>query len=163
MDRSHVLNILPKRLEEYMREAEYDLKLDEMNIKEKALLRSSLGAKWCRYSFEEERYKKTLTNQIDLALEIDQIAFVIKEMKSKIKLADVIRKLFDEQDSTYLVERQLFNDLLKVWVADITEGDINKYEIIYTIKETFRCRRQDSYFDFLLMCCQEGETNDTTL
>lgn len=105
----------------------------------------------------------TLTNQIDLALEIDQIAFVIKEMKSKIKLADVIRKLFDEQDSTYLVERQLFNDLLKVWVADITEGDINKYGIIYTIKETFRCGRQDSYFDFLLMCCQEGETNDTTL
>ena len=69
MDRSHVLNILPKRLEEYMREAEYDLKLDEMNIKEKALLRSSLGAKWCRYSFEEERYKKTLTNQIDILKE----------------------------------------------------------------------------------------------
>ena len=69
MDRSHVLNILPKRLEEYMREAEYDLKLDEMNIKEKALLRSSLGAKWCRYSFEEERYKKTLINQIDILKE----------------------------------------------------------------------------------------------
>lgn len=102
-----------------------------------------------------------LTNQIDLALEIDQIASVIKEMKSKIKLADVIRKLFDEQYSTYSVERQIFNDLLKVWVADMTEGDINKYEIIYAIKETFRCRRQDPYFDFLLMCCQEGETNDT--
>lgn len=66
MDRSHVINILPKRLEEYMREAEYDLKLDEINIKEKALLRSSLGCKWTRYLFEEERYKKTLLNQIDI-------------------------------------------------------------------------------------------------
>ena len=76
MDRSHVINILPKRLEEYMREAEYDLKLDEINIKEKALLRSSLGCKWTRYLFEEERYKKTLLNQKD---QIKQKLFISQQ------------------------------------------------------------------------------------
>ena len=49
MDRSHVKDILPKRLNEYMLEAESDLKLTEMNIKEKCLLRSSYAAKWLRY------------------------------------------------------------------------------------------------------------------
>lgn len=65
MDRTHVQNILNKRLEEYMQEAEEDLKLTDANLKEKSLLRSSLAAKWLRYGYEENAYKKVLLNQID--------------------------------------------------------------------------------------------------
>ena len=56
MDRSHVKNILNKRLEEYMLEAEEDLKLTDANLKEKSLLRSSMAAKWLRYNYEENVY-----------------------------------------------------------------------------------------------------------
>ena len=65
MDRSHVQNILSKRLEEYMLEASNDLRLDELTIKDKALSRSALGAKWCRYSFEEQKYKKLILDSFD--------------------------------------------------------------------------------------------------
>ena len=65
MDRSHVANILPKRLNEYMLEAEQDLKLNEQNLREKAMLRSSLAAKWLRYGYEETAYKKTISNEIE--------------------------------------------------------------------------------------------------
>ena len=105
MDRSHVLNILPKRLEEYMREAEYDLKLDEMNIKEKALLRSSLGAKWCRYSFEEERYKKTLTNQIDI-------------LKEQIK-----QNLFNKQQSAITSQSAAADKLISISIEKALVND----------------------------------------
>ena len=57
MDRTHVANILPKRLNDYMKEAEEDLKLTEMNLKEKCLLRSTYAAKWLRYGYEETAYK----------------------------------------------------------------------------------------------------------
>ena len=66
MDRSHVKNILNKRLEEYMLEAEEDLKLTDANLKEKSLLRSSMAAKWLRYNYEENAYKKVLLNQIEV-------------------------------------------------------------------------------------------------
>lgn len=69
MDRTYLQGILNKRLENYMDEASNDLKLTEMNIKEKSLLRSSLGAKWCRYKFEEEKYIKVLKNNIELLRE----------------------------------------------------------------------------------------------
>lgn len=65
MNRDHVEGILAKRIEEYMREAEADLKLREEDLKEKAMLRSSLAAKWLRYAYEENAYKNTLLNQID--------------------------------------------------------------------------------------------------
>ena len=65
MDRTYLQGILNKRLEDYMEQAASDLKLTEMNIKEKSLLRSSLGAKWCRYKFEEQKYIKVLKNNID--------------------------------------------------------------------------------------------------
>ena len=64
-DRSYAKGILPKRLQAYMQQAEADLKITEMNLKDKTLSRSSLGAKWCRYSFEEERYKKKIEQEID--------------------------------------------------------------------------------------------------
>jgi hypothetical protein len=69
MDRSHVAGILNKRLNEYMLEAEDDLRLDENNLRDKSLLRSSYAAKWLRYGYEENAYKKTLLNQIDLLKE----------------------------------------------------------------------------------------------
>jgi hypothetical protein len=69
MDRTHVKNILAKRLNEYMQEAEQDLKVTELNLKEKCLLRSSLACKYLRYSYEETAYKKTLTNQIEVLRE----------------------------------------------------------------------------------------------
>lgn len=65
MDRTHIKDILPKRLQEYMKQAQQDLKLTQMNIKEKALLRSSLGCKWTRFLFQEQRYKKIILGQID--------------------------------------------------------------------------------------------------
>ena len=65
MDRSHVENILPKRLNEYMLEAEDDLKLNEKNLHDKAMLRSSLAAKWLRYGYEETAYKKHIAAKID--------------------------------------------------------------------------------------------------
>lgn len=65
MDRSHVENILSKRLEDYMNEASADLRLEESNIKEKAMLRSSFGAKWCRYRYEEQKYLKLLEKNLD--------------------------------------------------------------------------------------------------
>lgn len=64
-DRSYVKGILPTRLQNYMAQAENDLKVTEINLKDKTLARSSLGAKWCRYSFEEERYKKKLHEKED--------------------------------------------------------------------------------------------------
>lgn len=64
-DRSYVKNILPTRLQNYMAQAEADLKVTEVNLKDKTLLRSSLGAKWCRYSFQEERYKKKIEQEMD--------------------------------------------------------------------------------------------------
>ncbi len=65
MDRTHIQNILSKRLEEYMLDASNDLKLTEMNIKEKSLTRASLAAKWCRYAFEEQKYKKLILDNIE--------------------------------------------------------------------------------------------------
>jgi hypothetical protein len=80
MDRSHVTGILNKRLNEYMLEAEEDLHLDENNLRDKALLRSSYAAKWLRYGYEENCYKKSLLAQIDtLKDQIRQTIYVDKK------------------------------------------------------------------------------------
>lgn len=65
MDRSHVQNILSKRLEDYMNEASNDLKLTDQNLHDKSLLRSSIGAKWCRYRFEQQKYIKVLNKNLE--------------------------------------------------------------------------------------------------
>lgn len=65
MDRSHVENILPDKLEAYIKEFEEDMILREDNLIEKSLSRSAIAAKWARYSYEEERYKKQILEQID--------------------------------------------------------------------------------------------------
>ena len=64
-DRSHVENILNEKLESYIKEFESDMKFDERNIHEKTLERSSIAAKWCRFSYEEEKYKKKILESVE--------------------------------------------------------------------------------------------------
>jgi hypothetical protein len=105
MDRSHVQGILAKRLNEYMLEAEADLKLTETNLKEKCLLRSSYAAKWLRYGYEESAYKKTLVNQIDVLK--DQVKQRIYKQKQNgiVQQSAALDKLISLD-----VEKELIND-----------------------------------------------------
>lgn len=88
-DRSHVENILPERLEKYMREFEQDMKFDERNIHEKTLERSSIAAKWCRFGYEEERYKKKILESIEKLKE--QIAEKLYEKKKSEIVSQTIK------------------------------------------------------------------------
>lgn len=107
MDRTHVKDILPNRLEQYMKQAEQDLKLTQMNIKEKALLRSSLGCKWTRYLFQQQRYKKVLLNEID-------------------KIRDQIRlKLFQNKKQSVLTNNAAAQKLITVEIQQAVKNDTN--------------------------------------
>ena len=64
-DRSHVKDILPSRLEQYMKEFSADVSLNETNIHDKTLLRPAIAAKWCRYEYEEKRYKEKMVAGLD--------------------------------------------------------------------------------------------------
>ena len=88
-DRSHVENILPERLEKYMREFEQDMKFDERNIHEKTLERSSIAAKWCRFSYEEEKYKKKILESVEKLKE--QIAEKLYEKKKSEIVSQTIK------------------------------------------------------------------------
>lgn len=88
-DRSHVENILPERLEKYMREFEQDMKFDERNIHEKTLERSSIAAKWCRFGYEEERYKKKILESVEKLKE--QIAEKLYEKKKSEIVSQTIK------------------------------------------------------------------------
>jgi len=105
MDRSHVANILPKRLNEYMLEAESDLKLTEMNIKEKCLLRSSYAAKWLRYGYEETAYKKTICKQIDVLKDNIKQRIYQEKQNGIINKSTALDKLISLD-----VEKELVND-----------------------------------------------------
>ena len=65
MNRDHVKDILPEKLENYMKEFEEDMKLNEDNIHDKSMQRSAIAAKWARYCFEEERFKKKMTESVE--------------------------------------------------------------------------------------------------
>lgn len=65
LDRSYAKDILPERLEKFMQEFEEDMKVTEINIHDKTLLKPSIAAKWARYNYEEERYKKKMTEELD--------------------------------------------------------------------------------------------------
>lgn len=65
IDRSYAKDILPERLEKFIEEFEEDMKVTEVNIHDKTLLKPSIAAKWARYNFEEERYKKKLLASIE--------------------------------------------------------------------------------------------------
>lgn len=109
-DRSYVKDILPTRLQNYMAQAESDLKVTEMNLKDKTLARSSLGAKWCRYSFQEERYKKKIEQDIDdLREQIKQKIF--EQKKNAIVNSTVSDKLMEAQAEKILITTQEYKDL----------------------------------------------------
>lgn len=110
-DRSYVKGILPKRLQAYMQQAEADLKITEMNLKDKTLSRSSLGAKWCRYSFEEEKYKKKIEQDIeDLREQIKQKLY--EQKKQAITSGNAsIDKLMDVQAEKILITTDEYKEL----------------------------------------------------
>ena len=101
MDRSHVENILPTRLESYIKEFEEDMQLDESNIHDKTLSRSGIAAKWARYSYEEERYKKTISEKIDQLKET-----LMQKMYEK-KKNDIINQRASEMTIKIDVEKLL--------------------------------------------------------
>lgn len=105
MDRTHVANILPKRLNEYMKEAEEDLKLTEMNLKEKCLLRSTYAAKWLRYGYEETAYKKSIQNQIDVLKEQIKTSIFQQKQSAILNQSSAAEKLISLE-----TEKALLND-----------------------------------------------------
>ena len=110
-DRSYVKGILPKRLQAYMQQAEADLKVTEINLKDKTLSRSSLGAKWCRYSFQEERYKKKIEQDIeDLREQIKQKLYEQKKQAITAGSASV-DKLMDVQAEKLLITTDEYKEL----------------------------------------------------
>lgn len=48
-----------------MKELEADLKITEINIHDKTLLKPSIAAKWARFAYEEDSYKKKLSESIE--------------------------------------------------------------------------------------------------
>lgn len=105
MDRTHVANILPKRLNDYMKEAEEDLKLTEMNLKEKCLLRSTYAAKWLRYGYEETAYKKSIQNQIDVLKEQIKTSIFQQKQSAILNQSSAAEKLISLE-----TEKALLND-----------------------------------------------------
>lgn len=116
MDRSHVEDVLPSRLESYMKEFETDMLLNEDNLHDKTLGRSGIAAKWARYSYEEERYKQKILERIDELKELltqklyekkkdDIISQRTTEMSIKIEVEKMIKK-----SSHYLQIKQELDD-----------------------------------------------------
>lgn len=137
MDRTYLQGILSKRLEDYMQEASSDLKLTEMNIKEKSLMRSSLGAKWCRYKFEEEKYIKVLKNNIEnLREEIKKKLY--EKQNISITSADANRQRLINMDAEkVLIKTKEYQEYKK-------EID-NQEDIIRLIDETQKLISQFGY------------------
>ena len=135
-DRSYVKGILPQRLQAYMQQAEADLKVTEMNLKDKTLSRSSLGAKWCRYSFQEERYKKKIEEKIeDLREQVKQKLF--EKKKQAIVDGSSSDKLMDIQAEKLLIT----TDEYKALKAELREQE----DIIRLILEIQKQISQFSY------------------
>jgi hypothetical protein len=130
MDRSHVQGILAKRLNEYMLEAEEDLKLTETNLRDKCLLRSSYAAKWLRYGYEETAYKKTILNQIDLIK--DQIKQKIYKQKQNgiVNQSVALDKLISLD-----VEKELLNDVQYKKLKNALSVQEDIIRLIYEIQK----------------------------
>ena len=130
MDRSHVQGILAKRLNEYMLEAEEDLKLTETNLRDKCLLRSSYAAKLLRYGYEESAYKKTILNQIDLIK--DQIKQKIYKQKQNgiVNQSVALDKLISLD-----VEKELLNDVQYKKLKNALSVQEDIIRLIYEIQK----------------------------
>jgi anion-transporting ArsA/GET3 family ATPase len=114
-DRSHVDDILPSKLEEYMKEFEEDMKLNDGNIHEKTLLRSSIAAKWCRFGYEEERYKKKILESLD-------------ELKEKIS-----QKLY-EKKKTEVINQTMKDNMIKIEVEKLIKSTSQYQKISEDLK-----------------------------
>lgn len=114
-DRSHVDDILPSKLEEYMKEFEEDMKLNDGNIHEKTLLRSSIAAKWCRFGYEEERYKKKILESLD-------------ELKERIS-----QKLY-EKKKTEIINQTMKDNMIKIEVEKIIKSTSQYQKISEDLK-----------------------------
>lgn len=108
MDRTHVDGILNSRLESYIKEFENDMLLNESNIHEKTLSRSGIAAKWARYSYEEERYKKQILEKIETLKEVLAAKLyekhkedIINQRMSEMKIKIDVEKLL-KQSSQYI-------------------------------------------------------------
>ena len=137
MDRSHVENILSKRLEDYMNEASSDLHLEESNIKEKSMLRSSLGAKWCRYRYEEQKYLKLLEKNIeDLKEEVKKKLY--EKQKIAMSEADANMQRMINIKAEQLVTKSIEYQNIKDKIANLMlcEFCLNKMHIIWERKHT---------------------------
>ena len=89
-DRSYAKDLLPSKLDNYMKEFDADVSLNEVNIHEKAMLRASIAAKWCRYEYEEKKLKDKMSEAVD-----------------KLK-ADAKKALFEKKRS--LIESKMMNE-----------------------------------------------------
>ena len=128
-DRSYAEDVLPKKLDNYMKEFEQDVSLSEMNIRDKTFLRASLAAKWCRYEYEEKRFK-------------EKIFAVIEELKSK-----EAAKLFEKKKNALLGQNS--NEfLLKAEVDKI----IKKSSAYQSLKESID--EQEDVLRFIAECKQ---------
>lgn len=114
-DRSHVDDILPSKLEEYMKEFEEDMKLNDGNIHEKTLLRSSIAAKWCRFGYEEERYKKKILESLD-------------ELKEKVS-----QKLY-EKKKTEIINQTMKDNMIKIEVEKLIKSTSQYQKISEDLK-----------------------------
>ena len=94
-NRGHVKGILSERLEHYMREFAADVTLNETNIHDKTLLRPAIAAKWCRYDYEEKRYKEKMLAELD-------------DLKQKVTL-----KLYEKKKSS-IVSQTVNETMIKI-------------------------------------------------
>ena len=95
VNRDHVKGILSERLEHYMREFAADVTLNETNIHDKTLLRPAIAAKWCRYDYEEKRYKEKMLAELD-------------DLKQKVTL-----KLYEKKKSS-IVSQTVNETMIKI-------------------------------------------------
>lgn len=116
MENSNNESLLPSKLERYMKEFQDDMLLNEGNIHEKTLSRSSIAAKWARYSYEEERYKKEVLQKIDTLKEsLMQKLYekkkddLINQRVSEMKIKMDVEKLMKNSSQYLKIKEELEN------------------------------------------------------
>ncbi len=135
-DRSYAKELLPKRLDHFMNEFSEDLTLNETNIHDKTMLRASLAAKWCRYEYEEKRYKEKITEKIDKLK--NDIALEIFEKKKQAVVSKMITESMIKIETERVVK-------LDVRYLDLKDELADQDEIIRFIAEAKQIISQFGY------------------
>ena len=115
-DRSYADGVLSKKLDNFMKEFDGDVTLNETNIHDKTLLRASIAAKWCRYEYEERRFK-------------DKIQAAIDALKNK-----VANELFEEKKKA-VVAKIANETLIKMEAEKRVKSDVKYYELKKALEE----------------------------